>query len=167
MHPHPNATPSTSLRRDRDEPDMNTVGTARPTTPPSNTRVSLETAGRQYIAQRRALGRKKSTLEDYESTLRVHLVPFFGTSTLDEIDVPLVEAFIYTKLDEGKAPKSIRNYVGLLHSILDHGLKRGWCQGNPVASVEGPRADRNPDIRFHSLGELEAILAATPATPLG
>ena len=86
---------------------------------------------------------------------------------LDEIDVPLVEEFIHAKLDEGKAPKSIRNYLGLLHSILDHGVKRGWCETNPVALVEKPRADGDPDIRFLTLDELEAILDATPTTPLG
>ena len=64
---------------------------------------------------------------------------------LGEIDVPLVEAFIYAKLDEGKAPKSIRNYLGLLHSILAYGVKRGWCESNPVALVEKPRvAPRSP-----------------------
>jgi integrase len=83
------------------------------------------------------------------------------------IDVPIVEAFIYAKLEEGKAPKSIRNYVGLLHSIFDHASKRGWCQRNPVAGVDKPRTESNPDIRFLALDELEAILAATPATLLG
>ena len=129
--------------------------------------LDIEAAGRQYIAHRRVLGRKKSTLEDYESMLRVHLAPFFGRRLLAEIDVPLVEAFIVAKLEEGKAPKSIRNYVGLLHAILDHAVKRGWCLSNPAALVEKPRADANPDIRFLTLDELEAILAATPATPLG
>ena len=114
-----------------------------------------------------ALGRKKSTLEDYESTLRVHLVPFFGRRTLEEIDIPLVEAFVYEELSAGRAPKSIRNYLGLLHSILDHGIKRGWCDTNPVALVEKPRALADPDIRFLTLAELEAVLAATPETPLG
>ena len=38
---------------------------------------------------------------------------------------------------------------------------------NPVALVEKPRAERDPDIRFLTLDELEAILDATPATPLG
>lgn len=129
--------------------------------------IDVGIAGEQYIAQRRALGRKKSTLEDYESTLRVHLVSFFGSRPLVEIDIPLVEAFIYAKLDEGKAPKSIRNYLGLLHSILDHGVKRGWCSTNPVALVEKPRSDRNSDIRFLSVAELEAILDAAPKTQLG
>ena len=128
---------------------------------------SLEEAGRLFIAQRQALGRKKSTLEDYESTLRVHLVPFFGQRQLSDIDVTTVEAFIYAKLDEGKAPKSIQNYLGLLNSIVGYGVKRGWCESNPVALVETPRVHRDRDIRFLTVPELEAVLTASPDTPLG
>ena len=84
-----------------------------------------------------------------------------------EIDLPIVEAFIYSKLDEGKAPKSIRNYLGLLHSIFAHGIKRGWCESNPVASVDKPRDQRDRDIRFLTLAELEAVIQAIPDTPLG
>jgi len=113
------------------------------------------------------LGRKNSTLEDYESTLRVHLVPFFAECPLCEIDVAGVELFIYAKLDEGRAPKSIHNYLGLLHSIFGYALKRGWCESNPVALVEAPRVQRNRDIRFLTLTELEAVLAVCSRTPLG
>ena len=62
-------------------------------------RLDIEAAGQRFISQLQALGRKKSTLEDYESTLRVHLVPFFGERPLETIDVPLVEEFIYTELE--------------------------------------------------------------------
>ena len=134
---------------------------------PASDSPTLEEAGYHYIANRRALGRKRSTLEDYESTLRVHLAPFFGDVHLTEIDLPIVEAFIYSKLDEGKAPKSIRNYLGLLHSVFAHGIKRGWCESNPVASVDKPRDQRDRDIRFLTLAELEAVIQAIPDTPLG
>lgn len=129
--------------------------------------LDIEAAGQRFISQLRALGRKKSTLEDYESTLRVHLAPFFGERPLGAIDVSLIEEFIFAELERGRAPKSVRNYLGLLHSILAYGVKRGWCEGNPTALVERPRVDTYADIRFLTLDELEAILAATPSTPLG
>lgn len=129
--------------------------------------IGIEQAGDRFIGQLRALGRKKSTLEDYESTLRVHLVPFFGERPLGAIDVSLVEEFIYATLESGKAPKSVRNYLGFLHSVLAYGMKRGWCDRNPAALVDKPRTETYADIRFLSLDELEAILGATPATPLG
>lgn len=153
MHSHPSPTVRTS-------PPGSSDASQEP--PPD-----LDSAGRQFIAQRQALGRKRSTLGDYESTLRVHLVPFFGQHPLAKIDVAMVEAFIYAKLDEGKAPKSISNYVGLLQSIFSFGIKRGWCEGNPVAVVDVPRVYRERDIRYLTLDELEAVLVACPNTPLG
>src|SRR5215468_3739236 len=74
-------------------------------------RIDVAEAGRRYITNREMVGLKPATLSDYESYLRVHLIPFFGSRTIDEIDVDLVELFIATKRSEGKAPKSIRNYL--------------------------------------------------------
>ena len=153
MQFHPNSTIRTAASHSLDG-DVDTL-------------VDLESTGRQFIAQRRMLGLKKSTLEDYESTLRVHLVPFFRRRPLCEIDVAMVEAFIYAKLNEGKAPKSIHNYLGLLHSIFNYAIKRGLSESNPAALVETPRVHRERDIRFLGLAELESVLAATPNTALG
>ena len=55
----------------------------------------------------------------------------------------------------------------LLNGIFNHALKRGWCKHNPVTMLDKPRNPRNPDIRFLTLPEVEAILAATPPTELG
>lgn len=129
--------------------------------------LSLAEAGAKYLASREAIGLKRGTLQDYESYLRVHLVPFFADRALEQVDIELVEAFVAAKRREGKAVKSILNYIGLLHAIFAHGTKRGWCERNPVALADKPRAVRNADIRFLTLDELEAILGATPPTPLG
>ena len=129
--------------------------------------LSVAEAGDKYLASREAIGLKRGTLQDYESYLRVHIVPFFADRSLEEVDIELVEAFVAAKRREGKAVKSILNYIGLLHAIFAHATRRGWCERNPVALADKPRAVRNADIRFLSLEELEAILAATPSTPLG
>jgi integrase len=113
------------------------------------------------------VGLKPSTLSDYESCLRVHLVPFFGTRALDDIDVDLVDLFIADKRAEGKAPKSIRNYLGLLHAIIAFSLRRNWCSANAVAAVDKPRHQRRRDIRYLNGDELRALLVATTDTPLG
>jgi integrase len=129
--------------------------------------IDVGIAGARHLEHKRSLGLKKATLMDYESTLRVHLVPFFGDATLDEIDASRVESFIYAKQAQGRAPKSILNYLGLLHAIFGHGLKRDWCTHNPVSLVDKPRVPRTADIRFLTLDEVEAILNATPDTELG
>jgi integrase len=137
-----------------------------PPTPTTST-IDVAEAGRRYIANRELVGLKPGTLSDYESYLRVHLVPFFGVRPIDEIDADLIDGFIAVKRAEGKAPKSIRNYIGLLHAIVAFALKRGWCKTNPVTGVDQPRDQRDRDIRYLKPDELRLLLDATPRTQLG
>jgi integrase len=116
----------------------------------------------RYLANRELVGLKRSTLMDYESYARVHLLPAFGQLPLEAIDVELIEDFISSKLQEGKATKSVLNYLGLLHAILAFGVRRGLCPSNPAALVDKPRGSRDSDIRFLDHDELEALLMATP-----
>src|SRR3954451_17366139 len=117
--------------------------------PAPRERLSLRQAGDRYLQHLAAAGRKPSTLTDYESYLRVQLVPFFGDRTLNRIDPELIEAFIAAKQREGKATKSIRNWLGLLHGIYAHAERRRWVGENPCRIVELPAsADSDPDIRF-------------------
>jgi integrase len=121
----------------------------------------------RYLANRELIGLKRTTLMDYESYTRVHLVPAFGATQLEAITIELIEEFIAAKRQEGKAVKGIVNYLGLLHAMFAFAARRGWCTRNPVALVDKPRGRRNLDIRFLEVEELEALLAATPADDRG
>jgi integrase len=135
---------------------------------PIRERLGIKEAGERHIDRLESLGRKKTTIADYRSTLRVHLVPFFEGHSLDKIGVQMVEAFILTKQREGKAPKSISNYLGLLYSIFAYAEKRGWARSNPVARADKPRSEpRDADIRYLEIEELEALIRAVPDDELG
>lgn len=126
-------------------------------------RLTVEDAGRRYLDHLAALGRKRSTLMDYESTLRVHLAPFFADRPLAKIAPGDIERFLAAKAREGCAPKSVRNYAGLLHSILGFAVKRGWTATNACQHVDLPRKpEQDADIRFLDTAELEALLRAVP-----
>jgi integrase len=136
--------------------------------PPVAERLEVGEAGRRYLAHLETLGRKRSTLQNYEYYLRVHLSPFFAGRSLERVDVHLVEAFIQTTLRAGLAPKSVMNFLGLLHSIFAFAMRKGWCPANPVALAERPRAaERDADIRFLEIEELEALIRAVPNDELG
>jgi integrase len=135
---------------------------------PTRERVTVAEAGRRHLEQLAALGRKRSTLMDYESALRVHLAPYFGTRAIDSLTAEDVERFVAAKRREGRAQKSVRNYAGFLHGICAFAVKRGWANVNPCAAVELPRApDGEQDIRFLDVTELEALLRAAPRDHLG
>ena len=128
----------------------------------------LGEVGQAYLAYVATRGRRRSTLMEYESFLRVHLVEFFGDVAIDKIEREQVEAFAARKLGEGRAPKSVRNYLGLLHSLFEFAKKRGWASHNPCKEVELPPAGGgDPEIRFLDETELEALLRAVPEEGLG
>jgi integrase len=134
----------------------------------AQSRLDVGEAGERYLAHLRAMGRKRSTLMDYESTLRVHLTPFFGATPLQRIEPRDVERFIAAKAREGRATKSVLNYLGLLHSIFAHGQKRGWCSQNPCKQVDKPRkGSGDAEVRFLDEAELEALLREVPRDHLG
>ena len=109
-------------------------------------------------------GRKASTLAAYETTLRAHLAPYFGDRPIHQITTEDVEGFIASRTAKGCAPKSIRNYVGALHAICDYARVRP----NPVTDARKPEAaGTDPDIRFLSEAEVEALLRGVPDDPLG
>jgi integrase len=130
--------------------------------------MTVATAGARHLAHLESLGRKRSTLMDYESYLRVHLAPFFAGLPLDKIEREDIEDFIAEKRAAGLATKSILNYLGLLHAIFQQAQKRGWARTNPCKLVDKPRAgEGDPDIRFLDEAELEALLRAVPEHGLG
>jgi len=85
--------------------------------PPIAQRMSVEDVGLRLIRQLRAKNRKDSTLGNYESCLRVHLVSYFGEMPIADITVDDVEDFIEECL-ASHSIKSTLNYLGLLHSIF-------------------------------------------------
>jgi integrase len=68
-------------------------------------------------------------------------------------------------LKRGLAPKSVRNIMGFLHAVFEHGIDRGWVRENPVRRAEKPgkrRLGANPDLQFLSITDLEAVIRAIP-----
>jgi integrase len=65
------------------------------------------------------------------------------------------------KLRQDKAPKSIRNWMGLLYATFAYAKKKGWCSSNPCEGVEMPAKDRSEEIHFLNTEELQALLRST------
>lgn len=132
-------------------------------------RVNLEEAGRRYLQHLEVVReRKRSTVQDYEIMLRRHLVPYFGDRALDRVNSDDVTAYVQGKRRAGLARQTTINQVNFLHGVCAYALRRGWINANPVVGVERPRApNRDPDIRFLSIEELEALLRAVPDDGLG
>lgn len=111
-------------------------------------------------------GARPSYLEGCESMQRVHISPRLGALAVTNVTTAHVEAVASAMLTDGLSPKTIRNVVSFLHSILEHAIERGWTQENPARRASRPgrrrKGDANPDLQFLTLDELEAVLRAIP-----
>jgi hypothetical protein len=108
---------------------------------------------------------RKSYSEACEYMQRAHIAPLLGDRKPTDVDTSDVEAFGRSLLKRGLAPKSVRNIMGFLHAVFEHGIDRGWVRENPVRRAEKPgkrRLGANPDLQFLSISELEAVIGAIP-----
>jgi site-specific recombinase XerD len=123
--------------------------------------MDIAETGRRWLAHLEAIGRRRSTLMDYESAVRIHLVPFFGPRPIGKIVAADVERFMVVKRREGRSAKSVRNWLGVLHSLLSYAEKRDWIASNPCRKVDFPRMqETDADIRFLAPEGVEALLRA-------
>ena len=96
-------------------------------------------AGERLLDHLGALGRKRSTLGEYESFLRVHLAPFFGESRLERIGARRVEGSSPRSAARARRRRASSTTSGC--STRSSPSRRGgaWRASNPVKLVDKPR----------------------------
>ncbi len=127
-------------------------------------RTTFQQAADRYVHHlEHVMQRKASTIQDYRIITRRHLSPHFQNTSIDRIKPADIEAYITAKSRAGLAVKTITNHLTFAHGVFRFALKRGWATSNPVAATDRPRAAQaDPDIRFLTPEELEALLRAVP-----
>ncbi|MFH0899426.1 MAG: site-specific integrase [Pseudomonadota bacterium] len=105
---------------------------------------------------------KPSEVATKESTLRVHLKPYFGEKRLDEIGFADIQDYVAAKLapkTDGKvlSKKSINNHLTVLRRLLVVAKKRGLI--GTVPEIEWLKVPK-PDFDFLSFEEADRILDA-------
>jgi integrase len=107
--------------------------------------VTVEAAGRLWLASCEAAGLELSTREAYRRHLELHMVPLIGSTTLNKLSVPTVRAFQDQLREVGRSPAMVRKVITSLGSILADAQERGLATRNPVRERKrrsGP-ADRH------------------------
>jgi integrase len=125
------------------------------------------TVDQAVLARRERLeleGARLAYRQNCESMHRVHISPALGKRRVESIEPEDVERLARAMLGRGLAPKTVRNVVTFLHSAFTLAVENGWCAQNPVVRSARPRRrrDANPDLRFLTVPQLDAVLAAIP-----
>jgi integrase len=101
--------------------------------------------------QKRANGKKVSTLKSDASRIATHIRPKLGKLKVASITSEVVENFMHSL-----SPGSAKRVTGLLGAIFSFAVKRGMRETNPVHGIEKP-ADvklmrRLSDLEYEQLG---------------
>src|SRR5580692_663878 len=120
--------------------------------------------GGALVARLKAQGRKPSTLESVEGHLQAHIKPLLGDLQVSDVEAGDIVRLVDQLVRAGRVPKTIRNVLGTMHSLMDLALRDGLIAHNPCRFAEVPRDDRDPEIRFLTPSEVERVLAAAPGS---
>ena len=105
--------------------------------------------------------RKRSTLDDYRSAVRVHLDPGFERLQLEEITPRLVDQWRRSLIEErGLSNRSVNKLLVLLHGVLERARKTWGLRQNPVRDIERQPPTRRAHIDVYSTSEIRALMRA-------
>ncbi len=118
-----------------------------------------------------------STLRNYASVARVHILPSLGHKRLAELNVTDVDHLLSLKRDQGLAPSTVRRIRLVLAQCLNQAIRWGLLVRNVAVLSHAPKVSRSegrtltPDQARHFLAVLkghrhEALFALMLSTGL-
>lgn len=125
----------------------------------------------EYVAEwadtyqgRTGRGLRPATRADYQRTLELYALPFFGRRRLVEIEPRDVKAFARQLAKQGLKPNSVRNIVNPLRALLATAVEEGLIRSNPAAGLRLATAAgaAGEPVRSLTPEELAALIEATP-----
>ena len=157
------------LTRSQAEASMRRLIAELAASPRVGERLTVDDAGGRYLVHLERLGRKRSTLGDYESYLRVHLAPVLRRSSTRQGGATPRGGLHRREVGRRRVRRSRSRNIGFLH--LDLRLRRASevVRSAIRASASScPRPARTTQRSASSIeAELEALLRAVPDDVLG
>jgi integrase len=111
--------------------------------------ISVAEAGRLWIQSSEAAKLERSTLEQYQRHLALHIAPFIGGVKLAQLTAPMVRAF-EDKLRTDRSAAMIRKVLTSLSAILADAQERGLVAQNVARGLRSGRQrgkERHADRR--------------------
>lgn len=103
---------------------------------------------------------KESEIASKESIVRCHLIPFFGSTRVRELDVRALDRFKSAQLGKGLSRKTVNNQLMVLRRSLVSAKE--WGLISHVPTIKWLKAEK-PKFDFLTVEESELLLEATPA----
>ena len=108
-------------------------------------------------------GRGKAAFRDYKQVIEKYLIPFFGSTHIDKIDIPKIqqfEAWRIGKMKREPAASTVLNHNAALHRVFDTAIAEGWIrqQQVPPFKVMGRKSERRPAFTNDEWNKITANL---------
>lgn len=100
--------------------------------------------------------RKASTRYDYETSLRLHIAPYFGKRRLESIK-PSDIALWQNELLKTLKPRRVRNIRAVLNTFFEDAIRDELIDKNPVAKVRLPKIEK-VEVKAFTLGEMTKLI---------
>ena len=103
--------------------------------------------------------RKPSTLRDYASILRAHIIPAFGNVRIEDVTSDAVEAWS-AQLAQRMGNRTRLKILTVFHGLMKRATRVWRLPRNPLADVEKPVQVRSTEISVFSPEEIYALVRA-------
>lgn len=100
--------------------------------------------------------RKASTKYDYESSLRLHIIPYFNDKKMDSIK-PSDIGLWQNKLLDTLSPRRVRNIRAVLNTFFQDALRDAIIDKNPMMMVKIPKIDK-VEVKPFTIQEMMRII---------
>lgn len=88
---------------------------------------------------------EETTAETRWDSLKNHIIPYFQKTPLNQITTRMLDDFYNDKLDEGLAPKTVREFHNLLRKAFSQAVKWSLLKHNPAIDATPPHV---PNRKF-------------------
>ena len=111
--------------------------------------------------------RKRSTIGDARSTIKLHLPPEFGESTpVENITTKDIDVLRERLLGGKLSHRTVQKVMILLHGILGRAKRKGWVASNVAEDAEKVTVRRSDEFNVLSVEQVHAVArAAQVSTP--
>jgi integrase len=135
-----------------------------------STSVTVAEAADLWLAHCKAEGLERSTTNQREQHIRLHIGPFLGKQKLSRLTAPMVRAFLNDLRDNGRSEAMRRKVLTNLKTILTHAQEAGLVAHNVARGIRW-KADKRQQaegVEIPTKDELRAIIegAHNPWRPL-
>lgn len=132
---------------------------------PDEATVSVAKAGELWIASGKVAGLERTTIDQQQQHLKLHMIPFIGAVKLNKLNVPAVRAFQDRLRQEGRSLDMVKRVTVSLGSIMADAQERGLLARNFIRDMPRSRAEKRnrPKLRIGvdipTPAEINAIIA--------